>query len=77
MDKKDYGKAISLYEQIIDSVKEKEERILYRSYFYLGNCYKYIENYNSAREAYDAAEDTDDDRLLARIEEARKDLPEE
>jgi hypothetical protein len=36
-----------------------------------------IENYNSARQAYDAAEETDDDRLLARIENARKDLPEE
>ena len=76
-EKEDYSKAISLLEQIIESTKEKDERILYRSYFYLGNCYKMIENYNSAREAYDAAENTDDDRLLARIEEARKDLPEE
>ena len=77
MDKKDYSQAISLYKQIIESTIDKDERILYRSYFYLGNCYKMIENYNSAREAYDAAENTDNDRLLVRIEEARKDLPEE
>lgn len=74
---KNYSKAISLFEQIIESTKERDERILYRSYFYLGYCYKMIGNYNSARESYDAAENTDDDRLLARIEEAREDLPEE
>ena len=68
-------KAISYFEKIIETTKELDERILYRSYYNLGNCYKWIENYNSARKAYDAAENTDDDRLLARIEEARKDLP--
>lgn len=77
MDKKEYSKAISLFEQIVELTKDRDEWILYRSYFYLGNCYKMIENYNSAREAYDAAENSDDDRLLARIEKAREDLPEE
>jgi tetratricopeptide (TPR) repeat protein len=76
-EQKNYNKAISLYEQVIQTRKEKDDRIVYRSYFNLGNCYKMIENYNSARQAYDAAEETDDDRLLARIENARKDLPEE
>ena len=75
VEKKDYRKAISYYEKIVGTSQELNERILYRSYFNLGNCYKWIENYNSARKAYDAAENTDDDRLLARIEEARKDLP--
>jgi len=76
-EQKNYNKAISLYEQIIETTKEKDEWIVYRSYFNLGNCYKMTENFNSAREAYDAAEETDDDRLLVRIEDARKDLPEE
>ena len=76
-EQKNYNKAKTLFEQIIAKNNEKDEWILYRSYFYLGNCYKIMENYNSAREAYDAAEDTDDDWLLLRIEDERKDLPEE
>ena len=76
-EQKNYDKAITLFEQIIAINNEKDEWIVYWSYFYLGNCYKILENYNSAREAYDAAEDTDDDWLLIRIEDERKDLPEE
>jgi len=76
-EQKNYDKAITLFEQIITINNEKDEWIVYWSYFYLGNCYKILENYNSAREAYDAAEDTDDDWLLIRIEDERKELPEE
>jgi len=74
-EQKKYYKAITRFEQIIEMNKENDEWIVYWSYFHLGNCYKIMENYNSARNAYDAAEDTDDDRLLARIEDERKDLP--
>jgi tetratricopeptide (TPR) repeat protein len=72
---KDYKKAINSFKQIIDNGKENDEWIIGWSYFYLGNSYKVIKNYNAAREAYDLAEDTDDDWLLVRIEDERKDLP--
>jgi len=75
--KKDYKKAISSFKQIINKNKENDEWIVYWSYFHIGNSYKRMENYNLAREAYDLAEDTDDDWLLVRIEDERKDLPEE
>ena len=72
------GSTLLLYSDgVTEANNEKDEWIVYWSYFYLGNCYKILENYNSAREAYDAAEDTDDDWLLIRIEDERKDLPEE
>jgi tetratricopeptide (TPR) repeat protein len=76
-EQKNYDKAITQFKQIIASNTEGDEWILYRSYFNLGNCYKKLGKYNLAREAYEAAEDTDDDRLLERIEDEKKDLPEE
>jgi tetratricopeptide (TPR) repeat protein len=76
-EQKNYEKAIIQFEQIITNNEDRDEWILYWSYFYLGNCYKILEDYDSAREAYDAAEDTDDDWLLVKIEDERKDLPEE
>jgi tetratricopeptide (TPR) repeat protein len=71
-----YDKAIIQFQQIIEETTDKDEWYVHWSYFYLGNCYKILENYDSAKAAYNAADDTDDDWLLARIEDERKDLPE-
>jgi tetratricopeptide (TPR) repeat protein len=76
-EQKNYEEAIIQFEDIITNNKDGNEWRLYWSYFYLGNCYKNIENYESARQAYNEAEDTDDDWLLSKIEEERKGLPEE
>ncbi len=70
-----YDSAIIQFEQIIEDRTNKDEWFFHWSYYYLGNCHKMLENYDSAKTAYDAAEDTDDDWLLARIEDERKDLP--
>jgi tetratricopeptide (TPR) repeat protein len=72
---KDYENAIIHFEQVIAQKNDRDEWMIYWSYFYLGNCYKMLENYDSAKEAYDAAEETDDDWLLAKIEDERKNLP--
>ena len=53
---------------------EKEEWIEFWSYYYLGNCFKQLGDFENAEEAYDNAEDTDDDWLLENIEDERKDL---
>jgi tetratricopeptide (TPR) repeat protein len=71
---KNYKKAIIQFEQIIANREDQEEWIVYWSYFYLGNCYKIIKDYDAAVKAYDAAENTDDDWLLVKIEDERKDL---
>jgi tetratricopeptide (TPR) repeat protein len=73
----DYEKAIAKFNQIIDQNEDQDEWMIYWSYFYLGNCYKILENYDSARKAYEAAEETDDDWLLAKIEDERKNIPED
>ena len=60
------------FENIV--MEEKEDRVEYWSYYYLGNIYKSKGNYEKAREAYDKAEDTDDNWLLENIEDERKEL---
>jgi tetratricopeptide (TPR) repeat protein len=74
-ERNEYEKAIILFEQIIATSEDQDEWIVDWSYFYLGNCYKNLEDYESAMEAYDAAENTDDDWLLGKIEDEREDLP--
>jgi tetratricopeptide (TPR) repeat protein len=72
---KDYENAIFNFEKVIAQKDHQDDEIIYWSYFYLGNCYKILENFDSARAAYTAAEETDDDWLLAKIEDERKNLP--
>jgi len=76
-EQKKYEAAIIHFKEIIPNNEYEDEWITCWSYYYLGNCYKMLENYQLARKAYEAAEETDDDWLLSKIEEERKGLPEE
>lgn len=76
---KTYDQAIPMFKKLtltsIDD-EELEEWVKYWSYFYIGSCYKALEEYEYAAAAYDEAEDSDDQWLLENIEDARKELPE-
>ena len=74
-DQKRYAEAVSKFKAIIDQPGEKSESRMYWTYFYLGNSYKALGEYEKAEEAYDKAEDTDSDRLLEKIEHERQQLP--
>lgn len=76
-EQKNFTEAIDLFIQVIDSEIEKDEWLEDWSYYYLGNCYKALERYEDAEDAYDEAEGSDDDWLLSKIEDERKELPEE
>jgi tetratricopeptide (TPR) repeat protein len=71
-EQKFYDEAINRFENIV--LEEKEDRVEYWSYYYLGNIYKSKGNYEKAQDAYDKAEDTDDNWLLVNIEDERKEL---
>lgn len=75
-EQKQYERAITRFKGIIALEEDKEEWIDHWSYFYLGNIYKSLGKYEEAEEAYDEAEDSDNDRLLEKIEDGRKGLPE-
>ncbi len=75
-EKQQYDKAIPQFQNIIALENDKKEWMDHWSYFYLGNSYKSLGKYAEAEEAYDEAEDTDNDRLLEKIEKERNGLPE-
>ena len=74
-EQKRYAEAVSKFKAIIDQPGEKSESRMYWTYFYLGNSYKALGEYEKAKEAYDKAEGTDSDRLLEKIEHERQQLP--
>ena len=73
-EQQNFNLAIAQFQQFILIENIDDESLKYWSYYYLGNCYKALGDYKKAREAYDAAEDTDSDRLLEHIEDERKDI---
>jgi tetratricopeptide (TPR) repeat protein len=72
---KKYQKAIDHLNQIISSNEDEEDRLVYWTYYYLGNAYRALGEFEKAREAYDKAEDTEEDRLLDNIKDEMKALP--
>jgi len=75
-EQKRYAEAILKFKEIIEQSGEMSESRRYWSYFYLGNSYKALGEFDKAEEAYDKADDTDSDRLLEKIEHEREQLPE-
>lgn len=71
-----FNLAIEQFQKFLAVDDVKDESLKYWSHYYLGNCYKVLGEYKKAEESYDAAEDSDSDRLLENIEDERKDLPE-
>ncbi len=72
-----YQQAIEQFNEIISINEDDEDWLVYWSYYYVGNAYSALGEFEKAREAYDIAEDTDDDRLLENIEDDMKVLPED